>query len=54
VATSLAELQLDVVSISAALLHDVVEDTGVTLDDLRSEFGDEIARLVDGAGRRAG
>jgi len=48
VATSLAELQLDVVSISAALLHDVVEDTGVPLDDLRSEFGDEIARLVDG------
>jgi GTP diphosphokinase / guanosine-3',5'-bis(diphosphate) 3'-diphosphatase len=35
-------------TIAAALLHDVVEDTGVSLDDLRTEFGDEVARLVDG------
>jgi len=35
-------------SISAALLHDVVEDTDYTVDDLRAEFGDKIATLVDG------
>lgn len=35
-------------SISAALLHDVVEDTEYTVDDLRDEFGDKIATLVDG------
>ncbi len=35
-------------TLAAALLHDTVEDTGYTLEDLRSEFGDEIASLVDG------
>ena len=35
-------------SISAALLHDVVEDTDYTVEDLRNEFGDKIATLVDG------
>ena len=35
-------------SISAALLHDVVEDTDYTVDDLRDRFGDKIASLVDG------
>ena len=35
-------------TLAAALLHDTVEDTGYTLDDLRADFGDEIARLVDG------
>ena len=35
-------------SISAALLHDVVEDTDYTVDDIRAEFGDKIASLVDG------
>jgi len=44
----LAELELDLVTIIAGLLHDVVEDTEVTLDDIRSEFGDEVAALVDG------
>jgi GTP pyrophosphokinase len=44
----LAELQLDEQTIAAALLHDVVEDTDTDLEDLRGEFGDEIARLVDG------
>ncbi len=44
----LAELELDLVTIIAGLLHDVVEDTEVTLDDIRHEFGDEVAALVDG------
>lgn len=48
VAHIMADLGLDVVGIAAALLHDVVEDAGVALDDLRREFGEEIALLVDG------
>lgn len=48
VAAILAELQLDVVTIAAALLHDVVEDTPVSLDTLRELFGEEVALLVDG------
>ncbi len=44
----LAELELDLVTIIAGLLHDVVEDTAITLEDIRSEFGDEVASLVDG------
>jgi guanosine-3',5'-bis(diphosphate) 3'-pyrophosphohydrolase len=48
VAKVCAELRLDDETIAAALLHDVVEDTELTLDDVRAEFGDEIARLVDG------
>ncbi|MCL6581049.1 MAG: HD domain-containing protein, partial [Firmicutes bacterium] len=48
VAGILADLELDVFTISAGLLHDVVEDTGVTLADLEREFGTEIAQLVDG------
>src|SRR3954467_15186680 len=43
-----AQLQLDDETIAAALLHDVVEDTEVSLDGVRAEFGDEIARLVEG------
>jgi guanosine-3',5'-bis(diphosphate) 3'-pyrophosphohydrolase len=43
-----AQLRLDDETIAAALLHDVVEDTDVDLDDVRSEFGDEIAKLVEG------
>lgn len=42
------EIPLDAVSIAAALLHDVVEDTPFTLPDIRAEFGDEIAEIVDG------
>jgi len=44
----LASLQLDEATLAAALLHDVVEDTEVTVDDIRAEFGDEIATLVEG------
>jgi GTP diphosphokinase / guanosine-3',5'-bis(diphosphate) 3'-diphosphatase len=44
----LAELELDLVTIVAGLLHDVVEDTATTLDDIRQEFGAEVASLVDG------
>src|SRR5205085_3619642 len=43
-----AELRLDDETIAAALLHDVVEDTDVELEDVRSEFGDEVAKLVEG------
>src|SRR5262245_1938449 len=48
VALILASLHLDEETIAAALLHDVVEDTETTLDEVRDEFGDEIAKLVDG------
>ncbi len=48
VATILAELGMDPSTIVAALLHDVVEDTPATLDAVRIEFGDLVARLVDG------
>ncbi|HBE82507.1 MAG: bifunctional (p)ppGpp synthetase/guanosine-3',5'-bis(diphosphate) 3'-pyrophosphohydrolase [Blastocatellia bacterium] len=48
VADLLAEMRLDEVSVSTGLLHDVVEDTLVDLDTIRSYFGDEITQLVDG------
>ncbi len=48
VAKILASLQLDEPTLAASLLHDVVEDTDVSLDDVRAEFGDEIATLVEG------
>ena len=48
VARILADLQIDADSIAAALLHDVVEDTTITLEQLEKEFGKEIAILVDG------
>ncbi|MBN1397691.1 MAG: bifunctional (p)ppGpp synthetase/guanosine-3',5'-bis(diphosphate) 3'-pyrophosphohydrolase, partial [Bacteroidetes bacterium] len=43
------EIALDDVSVAAALLHDVVEDTDFELKDIRAEFGDAIADIVDGA-----
>ncbi|MGB7843544.1 MAG: RelA/SpoT family protein, partial [Salinimicrobium sp.] len=43
-----SEIGLDATSISAALLHDVVEDTAYTLEDIERLFGDTIARIVDG------
>ena len=48
VALLLLELGLDDDCISAALLHDVVEDTETTLDEVKSQFGSEVAELVDG------
>jgi len=48
VASVVAEMGLDDVSIAAALLHDAVEDTGVELADLRQDFGDDVAAIVDG------
>jgi GTP pyrophosphokinase len=48
VANILAEMRLDETSVSTGLLHDVVEDTLVDLETIRSYFGDEITRLVDG------
>jgi guanosine-3',5'-bis(diphosphate) 3'-pyrophosphohydrolase len=48
VAKILAELQIDALTISASLLHDVVEDTAFTLEELEKLFGKEVAMLVDG------
>ena len=48
VAYILGELEIDTQGIIAALLHDVVEDTDYTLDDIKMLFGDEVAFLVDG------
>ena len=48
VAEILAELGLNTTTVVASLLHDTVEDTPYSLDQLRSDFGDEIANLVDG------
>jgi len=48
VAIILADLELDVDTIAAALLHDVVEDTDTTIGDISLEFGNKIAELVDG------
>jgi GTP pyrophosphokinase len=48
VATILAELGMDTTTLVAALLHDTVEDTGLSLDDITKEFGTEVAHLVDG------
>ncbi len=48
VAIILADLEMDKETIAASILHDVVEDTVMTLDELRREFGDEVALLVDG------
>lgn len=48
VATILADLQMDATTLVAAILHDVVEDTGVTLEEVQKEFGEIVSRLVDG------
>ena len=48
VALILASLRMDVETLTAALLHDVVEDTDSTYDDVAAEFGDDVAQLVDG------
>ncbi|MGH9030108.1 MAG: HD domain-containing protein, partial [Acidimicrobiales bacterium] len=48
VATIVADLGLDALSVSAALLHDAVEDTGMTLSEVSTEFGEEVGAIVDG------
>jgi GTP pyrophosphokinase len=44
----LAEMNMDLVCLQAGLLHDVLEDTGATLEEIRKTFGEEVARTVDG------
>ena len=48
VAGILAKLKLDAVSVACGFLHDVVEDTSATLDDLEQEFGHDVRVIVDG------
>jgi GTP diphosphokinase / guanosine-3',5'-bis(diphosphate) 3'-diphosphatase len=48
VANILAELKLDAVTVTAGLLHDVLEDTLISPEELRKQFGDEVYQLVDG------
>ncbi|MGO9272488.1 MAG: RelA/SpoT family protein [Terriglobia bacterium] len=48
VAKILAEMKLDVVCLAGGMLHDVVEDTPITVDRVRQEFGPEVARIVEG------
>ena len=48
VAKILADLQLDSVTVASGLIHDVVEDTDITVADVEREFGREIAQIVDG------
>ena len=48
VAQILSDMRMDVVSIETGLLHDIVEDTSVTTADIQKNFGDEVAKCVDG------
>ena len=48
VAHLLADMKMDLVSMETGLLHDVVEDTSVTVEDVRKNFGEDVARCVDG------
>lgn len=51
VATILAEMKLDAEAIAAALMHDLVEDTNTTLEEIRNAFGSSVARIVDGVSK---
>ena len=48
VARILADLQLDTATVTSGLLHDIVDDTDITVEDIEREFGAEIAQIVDG------
>src|SRR5271169_4893984 len=48
VATVLADMRLDTTAIAAGLLHDSIEDTSLTVDDIRTEFGEQVAHIVEG------
>src|SRR5260370_3482534 len=48
VSHTLADMRMDLVCIETGLLHDVVEDTGVPIEEIRKNFGEEVARCVDG------
>jgi (p)ppGpp synthase/HD superfamily hydrolase len=48
VAQELADMRLDAQAIEAAILHDVVEDTDYSLEDIRSLFGEKISQIIDG------
>jgi GTP pyrophosphokinase len=48
VARILADLQLDTTTVACGLLHDIVEDTDITIEDVEREFGKEVAQIVDG------
>jgi GTP pyrophosphokinase len=48
VALVLAEMKMDPVAVAAGLLHDSVEDTSVTIEDIRNEFGEQVAHIVEG------
>src|SRR5919198_3773855 len=48
VATILADLGMDLTTLQAALLHDVVEDTHLSIDDIEQEFGSQVSAIVDG------
>ena len=47
----LAQMKMDVICIVAGLLHDTIEDTSATLDDIRRLFGEEAANIVDGVSK---
>ena len=51
VASILARMHMDSQSLMAALLHDVIEDTGVNKEDIGAQFGEEVAELVDGVSK---
>jgi len=48
VAKVLADMRLDTTAIASGLLHDAVEDTSVTIDEIREEFGEQVAHIVEG------
>jgi GTP pyrophosphokinase len=48
VASVLADMKLDTTAIAAGLLHDSIEDTAVTVDDIRTDFGEQVAHIVEG------